>query len=159
MQQKFEFFGHVDEEGRLKIHNPAVFAGLLESHFSRTNVVVTIEEQKQQFKDNLRGYYFGVLLKHAQEALKSMGMIYSLAEIDEYFRDKFLATEVIDPFSWEITRERTSLKKSKSSPISQRDFKQYCEHIIQWVIVNCDYPIPYPNEELTNKFYTNGRRI
>jgi len=148
MQKEFTFYGHVDEEGRLKIHKPRIMGGILESHFSRKNVEVTVREQTYQFRDNMRGYYFGVLLKHTQEALKSMGMIYSLAEIDEYFRDKFLATEVINPLSWEITRERTTLKKSKSSPITQRDFKEFCGHCIRWVAVNLDYPIPFPNEEI-----------
>lgn len=150
-------YGHVGSDGRINIHNKNHFMGQVNQYFRNTSVVFEIRERVYPFSDNIRGYYFGVVVKEIQRGYLSTGVVKSLRDVDYEMRDKFLYYEEFDANNGEFRKEIHTLKKGDTK-VDQKMMIDYVEMCIIWAVQNLQWSIPYPSEEFTSDDYTEHQK-
>jgi hypothetical protein len=97
-------YGYV-KEGALKLYNQGALSSGIQN-FEGQDVELVVRKRFRIFGDNLRGYYFGVVVKQYQEALYyAWGEKWTLTDIDYYLRSLFLYREIVDEDTGEIHKE------------------------------------------------------
>lgn len=150
MGKSIKVYGHVNSDGVLSIHHRNNFVSRLKSDFKNTTVEFDLIPRFREFSDDHRGYYFGVVVKQTQKAMRYAGNFMSLKEVDYFLRERFLYYEVFNDESGEYEKTVHTLRKSETQ-VSSKMMKEYCEMCIIFLAQWLNWPIPYPNEILTKR--------
>lgn len=147
--KEIKAFGHVNGESELSIYSRDLFMSGL-SHFNQSNVEIIIRERFRPFSDQMREYYFAVIVREVQKAFRYVGVIKTLKDTDYYLRYLFLYTEEYDEETDQWSKTLHTLKKGESE-VSMKMMKEYCDLCIIFSAQSLDWPIPFPNEELEHE--------
>ncbi len=149
-------YGYV-KDGALKLYNQGALSSGIQN-FEGQDVELVVRKRFRIFGDNLRGYYFGVVVKQYQEALYyAWGEKWTLTDIDYYLRSLFLYREIVDEDTGEIHKEICTLRKGETD-VSREEFLEYVRYLVQVAAYYLSWPIPLPNEELDAQERVNKRR-
>lgn len=145
--------GFIDSEGKLHVYNRELMHQRV-SQYAKTNVVVTIEKYEKSISHQQRKYYFSIVLRELQNAYWTFGIDKSKEELDHQMRMMFLYREEYNPESDTWTREPRRLSDNEST-VSFAEFTVFLEKIIWYAAAHLEWSIPYPNEVMTAREYTD----
>lgn len=108
------------------------------------DVEVTVEIKKKRNHRSIfqNAYYFGVVVTMAEERLRELGHEVDKNTVHEFFKGKFLYSELVDE-SGEIHRI-----PKKTSELTKSEFMEYLEDCKRFCAEILDIYIPDPNEQL-----------
>ncbi len=150
MGKSIHSYGHVNQDGELSIYHRKDFVSKVKNDFKNTSVELIVQPRFKEFSDDHRGYYFGVVVKETQKAMRYSGNFMSLKEVDYFLRERFLYVEKFNDEEGEFVKELHTLRKGETK-VSSTMMKEYCEMCIIFLAQWLNWPIPYPNEILTNR--------
>jgi hypothetical protein len=112
--------------------------------FENQNVTITIDKTKKKRSNPQNAYLWGICYPIVQNCLKEAGNVFSINDVHELLKLKFLKEVVIvDENSGEC------LERIKSSTeLSTTDFAFYTQQIQQFALDFFNTIIPPPNTEL-----------
>lgn len=157
-KKTYTAYGHVDSDGKLSIYNKSLLNGNIREYFKSTSIVLTISEKTNEFSDNMRAYYFSVVVKQVQKAYRSTGVVKTLKEIDYELRGMFLINEVYNEDKGKWEQEPHTLKKGQTL-VTYQMMRDFIDMVIAWSIQNLDWAIPYPNEQMEDNDYTQHQKL
>lgn len=126
-----------------------------------------LRKKKKTVSNQLRRYYFGVVVKLVKEGLKDAGMRVNLQETDqwikdilakldtktvhEYLKDLFIDKIIIDESTGEIIQNEISTKR-----MTNTQFMDYYAPVYEWgkTFLGIDIPEPNENFDLPEQYKT-----
>jgi len=156
-KKTYTAYGHIDEKGVLSIYNRLLLDSTLKTYFKKTSIEIVFSEKTSAFSDNMRSYYFGVVVKEVQKAYLSTGVVKSLKDIDYELRGLFLYKEFYNENKGVWETEPHTLKKGDTE-VTRQMMRGFIDMVIAWSIQNLDWAIPYPSEDMGKEDYTNHQK-
>ncbi len=145
--------GVIGKDGKLRIYNREHFLNRC-GNFQETNIEVQVLERSNGFTDQMRKYYFTVVVPTMRNAFRYYGYEYSCDEIDSMLREKALYREEYNPDTdtWTKTIHRLS---NNESTVSYQEFKDFLEWCIRYAALELNWSIAFPNEVLQREDLTD----
>lgn len=138
---KLQYFGTVDEAGKLSLTNNKGFLADLRGLAGKA-IRLTIERQSKR-SDPQNRFYWGNFLASQIECFKERwGETYRKEQIHEWNKANFWGTEHIIEETGEVIKIPGS-----SATQSKSEWELTLENIRQWFRQNMDWEIGYPNEQ------------
>ena len=153
----FREYGAVDSLGNLKIYNKEQFLERLKA-VAPVNIEVVIRRRSGSFSNQSRKYYFSVIVPEVQRALTYLGYDITKENTDRFLRHLFLYTETYNPDDDTWGREPRRLSAAETD-VTATEFRDYCEKIVRWAVMELDWAIPFPNEVFREKDFTQSQII
>lgn len=95
-----------------------------------------------------RAYYFKVLLPEVRAALKSVGYMASLRDVDFSLRSMYLYWESYDHSRDKWEKHIHTLKPDETD-VTDEMFAEFIENVIRFAANDLDWVIAFPGEQLT----------
>jgi len=144
--KKIKYFGHVNQDGILKLFNRDGFSDDLKT-FLNQDVEITIEiKNKRTLPQN--GFYWSNFIPSEIECFKErFGETYNKSQIHDWNKANFFASEHV----LEETGEVIKIPESSAAQ-GTKEFEEKLENCRQWFRQNMDWEIPYPKHQTDLNF-------
>ena len=145
--------GTIDDRGKLKVYNKQHFFDRVGT-YRETNIEILIVERSSGFTDQMRKYYFTVVVPEIRNAYRAFGHEKTLKEVDAELRDMALFYEFWDDDKkiWVRIPHRLS---NDESEVTYSQFKDYLEWCIRYAAQTLEWSIAFPNEVLQREDLTD----
>jgi len=107
-------------------------------------IVITVDKVKKSRSAQQNRYLhlaFGIF----KDGLNDLGNTFTMAEVKELLKYKFLKTEVVNESTGEIIGERVK----GTAELTTSEMSDFVGHMIQYAIEEFEITIPLPDENLT----------
>lgn len=156
----FREFGHVDENGDLKIYNRDQFLERVKV-FAGQNVELVLLKRTGTVSHQQIKYYFAVIVPEVQKCFHWLGDRLGIGKdrstVDHWLRVNFLYLEEYHPEtdSWSSRYRRLN---AVETDVSIREFAQFIDDVVIWFARELKWSLPYPNELFNENDMTLAQR-
>lgn len=91
---------------------------------------------------SLNNYYFGVVVKMVMNRVRDLGNDWNAKRTHDYLKDRF----VPDDIDFDLENGSVIITNGSTSSLTNKQFTDYIERIIQWAAEVLDIQIPFPGE-------------
>ena len=140
-------YNGVIKEGKLRINNRLDFDTAM-LNIGELEVTLTLEKRSKKRSNPQNSYLWSVVYGCARKAFMDIGYVLTLDEVHEFFKAKFLISDIVHPDTGEILGS----KIKSTTELDTFEFNEYFEAIIRWCAEYLSVEIPYPNEQVEINF-------
>lgn len=144
---KLQYFGQIDETGKLNLTNNKGFLSDLKALAGKWIVLTVENKSKRSNKQN--SYFHGVIIPIVKEHLLDLG--WKEARSNEWVKNYIKYNCLIKEVANEETGE-TIKTLGETSGLSTGEFMEFIADVQQWCADKLDLYIPDPGEVLEMKF-------
>lgn len=140
-------YNGVIKEGKLRINNRADFDTAIHN-IGELEVTLTLEKRSKKRSNPQNSYLWAVVYACARKGFMDIGYVLTLEEVHEFFKAKFLISDIVHPDKGEVLGNRIK----STTELETFEFGEYFEAIIRWCAEYLSIEIPYPNEQTSIAF-------
>jgi len=141
---KMEYFGHVTEDGKLKIHYQQNFVEEIKQFSGKKVTILVKNKRKDRSLPQLR-YWWGVIVPMVKDGLKEVGYQYSKEQVHQFLKLQYLYTEFPDTNTGEMLRVPRELKDG--GDVTTTELMECIAEVQLWASEFLGIYIPDPNEQ------------
>ena len=129
-------------DGALRITHRSDFDHDL-SMFEGKEVTITVE-RKRKTRSLMQNAYFHLLMKLFKESLNDLGNEFTIEQVKDIVKCKFLLVDIYNKSTGEIIGQRIR----GTHELTTSEFTELIENVIRWAADYFHIVLPYPNEQL-----------
>lgn len=138
-----EYYTQINESGEMQPSTLKKLNRELKEFFSGKRVHIVISKF-QATRSGQQNRYMHLLFTIFKDALNDLGNEYTMSEVKELCKYKFLTIEVFNEATGEIIGQRIK----GTSELTKVEMMEFIESIIRWAADTFHIVLPYPNEQL-----------
>jgi Ser-tRNA(Ala) deacylase AlaX len=145
MDVKLTYFSDV-KEGKLQTNVRQRIANELQC-FEGKRVEITIHRLRSK-RSSQQNKYLHVLFTIFKDALNDLGNEFTMQQVKDLCKRKFLSFDLVDKSTGEVIGEDIR----HTSSLNKTEFNEFIESIIRWAASFFNIVLPYPSESIEINF-------